>query len=156
MLFGKSNEKIELKLEKKIFSPGEILRGRIVLKLKKSTKAKGLIVTFIGQAISEKQNIGVKMDKGKFDFLKEEIKVDGKKEYDIDIYPFEIKIPENVLLKAKNWKDQIPALKLTKDLLDSDIIKPNWHEEYKWYIEARLDIPMGRDVKERVEINVDE
>ena len=154
MLFGKNKEKIEIHLEENSFSPGETIRGKIALKLDKPMQAKSLNITLIGQALSEKQNIGVKTDEGKFDFLKEEIKVDGKKEYYIDIYPFEIKIPENALLKAKNWKDQIPALKLTKDLLDSDIIKPDWHEEYKWYIEARLVKKLSIDIKKKEKINI--
>ena len=48
--FNKSEkEKIKIELEKDTFSPGENIRGRIILKLDKPLQAKGLILTFVGQ-----------------------------------------------------------------------------------------------------------
>ncbi|HEC86334.1 MAG TPA: hypothetical protein ENI49_00440 [Thermoplasmatales archaeon] len=52
--FNKSEkEKIKIELEKDTFSPGESIRGRIVLDLDRPVQAKGLILTFIGQKYGE-------------------------------------------------------------------------------------------------------
>ncbi|MCD6237615.1 MAG: hypothetical protein J7K13_06675 [Thermoplasmata archaeon] len=162
--FNKSEkEKIKIELEKDTFSPGENIRGRIILKLDKPLQAKGLILTFVGQKyrkglasyflgrwrIYHIKSLGW----GFYNFFKEELQIDTEKEYYGMIYPFEYKIPQNILLEAENWKDKIPTAKIIDEIVSEEVYKETeWSN--RWYLEARLKISHGKDIKNKIEIKI--
>ena len=54
-----SGEKITLMLEKYNYAPGETIKGTIILKLKKPTKAKKFEVAFVGEKVERQTGMGV-------------------------------------------------------------------------------------------------
>jgi len=69
------------------------------------------------------------------------------------IYPFEYKIPQNILLEAENWKDKIPTAKIIDEIVSEEVYKETeWSN--RWYLEARLKISHGKDIKNKIEIKI--
>ncbi|MEM5790884.1 MAG: hypothetical protein QXP77_02465 [Candidatus Aenigmatarchaeota archaeon] len=138
--FGKG--KIEIILEKYNFSPGEIIKGRVILKLKEPIMARALKVGLIGE---EKSFSGKKKSSTKiFSF---EMPLDGEKEYLEGEYNFELKIPSNLLTMP-----QIPGV--IGDVIKGIQILSGVGTRISWYVIAKLDIPSGLDVSKKVQVNI--
>jgi len=162
--FNKSEkEKIKIELEKDTFSPGENIRGKIILKLNKPIQAKGLILTFVGQKyrkgmasyfLGKKRIYHISsLGRNTYNFFKEELQIDAEKEYYRTVYSFEYKIPGDILLEAENWKDKIPTLKIVEGIT-SEKVREETRRSNRWYLEARLKIPHGKDIKNKIEIKI--
>ena len=106
-LFGK--EKITLMLEKYDYKPGEKIKGTVKLNLKKPTNARKLEVSLMGRRIDKQTSMAVGpmiMSGGRrghqssthyttvYDF---KMPLDVEKDYQTGEYPFEIKIPADIL-----------------------------------------------------------
>jgi len=146
--------KIEIAIPKTSFNPGEIISGIATLMLKKTTKARRLSISFIGdQKITEHR--GTSTSTKNIRIYEFEQHLDGKKEYTEGAYPFEIKIPADILEQEK--KPQIPqpggkvgaVLTIARTLAGIEITKRT-----SWYLIARLDIPWGTDITEKVQITI--
>ena len=82
--------------------------------------------------------------------------MDREREDSEGAYPFEIKIPEDILEQQK--VPQMPqvegklgtALSIAQSLAGMGGIT----KRTSWYLIARLDIPWGTDVKEKVQITI--
>jgi hypothetical protein len=67
--------------------------------------------------------------------------LDGEKEYQEGSYPFEIKIPSNILQEAPKLEGRMgTAVNVIKALSGAS-------SHLQWSIEAQLDMPMKLDVK---------
>jgi hypothetical protein len=184
MIFGSSQAKIELNLEKKSFSPNETIRGEIRLITNKPIKAKELNILFAGVGIlvlrspigknilnSPKEptlnlnNISLEVkgvgggvsvgtvgrSEAVHPFFNKEKQLDGEKEYNGGCYKFELQIPNDVLTKSENWASNIPFANLSKQYHKNFV---EWNEYTKWFIQARLKIAFGKDIKECIEIKI--
>ena len=151
MVFGFGKGKIEVFLEKYNFSPGETIKGRISLKLKKPTKAKALKVGLIGEKATTKygrtSGKGMSTSRSKTYFYNFEMPLDGEKEYLEGEYNFEIKIPANVLQTPSPGGAVGDIVKGIQLLSGKDV-------RVSWYIIAKLDIPSGFDVSKKVQVNI--
>jgi len=148
--------KIDIAIPKTNFNPGEVISGIATLTMKKPAKARRFTISLIG----EQKITGMDTSRSRttrtvriYDF---EQQLDGEKEYkEGGVYPFEIKIPEDVLEQQK--MPQMPqlegklgiALSIAQSLAGMGITKRT-----SWYLIARLDIPWGTDIKERVQITI--
>jgi len=147
MVFGFGKGRIEVFLEKYNFSPGETIKGRISLKLKKPTRAKALKVGLVGEETKREfeKTSGTRQTKTHFfDF---EMPLDGEKEYLEGEYNFEIKIPANVLQTPTPGGAVGDIIKGIQLLSGKDI-------RISWYVIAKLDIPSGFDVSKKVQVNI--
>jgi len=147
MIFGFGKGKIEVILEKYNYSRGEIIEGKIILKLKKPIRAKKLKVGLRGEKIT--REIGEKRPEQKKTFIFNfEMPLDKEKEYFKGEYNFEIRIPKNVLQNVLAPKSAIGSVLKGIQILSGRETRVNW------YIIAYLDIPSGFDISKKVQINI--
>lgn len=148
-LFGP--EKIMLSLEKYDYKPGETIKGTVKLQLKKPLNARKLEVGFIGRKIEQQSGIRVGISPGShktgyqkttqystvYDF---QMPLSGEQEYLEGTYPFEIKIPENILQDNISSQGNVAAaVNMLKTLSGVS-------SRVEWMVVARLDLPMKLDV----------
>jgi len=151
MVFGFGKGKIEVILEKYNFSPGESIKGRISLKLKKPIEAKALKVGLVGEKATTEfgktSGRGMSTSQSKTHFYDFEMPLDGKKEYLEGEYNFEIKIPANVL-QTPSPGGAVGDIVKGIQLLSGKDVRISWH------VIAKLDIPSGIDVTKKVQVNI--
>jgi len=145
MVFGLGKGKIEVLLEKYNFSPGDTIKGRITLKLKKPIRAKALKVGLVGEKKTTQYGTS-STSQSKTHFFDFEMPLDGGKEYLEGDYNFEIKIPANVLQAQPGGAvgDIVKGIQL----LSGKDVRISWH------VIAKLDIPSGLDVSKKVQVNI--
>ncbi|HUS99073.1 MAG TPA: hypothetical protein VMY59_01995 [Candidatus Thermoplasmatota archaeon] len=149
-LFNK--EKITLTLEKYNYNPGDTIKGTVKLSLKKPTQARKLEVSFIGTKTEKQTGMGIGPTASNnrqtrtikvYDFT---IPLDGKKNYQEEEYPFEIKIPDDIHQADQKLDGKIGtavnALKAISGV----------YSRVDWYVHTQLDIPMSLDVKKSQKI----
>ena len=148
-MFGFGQKQIDIILEKLNFSRGETIRGRVVLNLKNSTRAKALKVGLIGEKTvrGERFVSGRKRTtRRKVTFFNFEMPLDGEKEYLQGEYTFEMKVP------ADAAQQSFPSGLAGNVLKTISIL--GGESSITWYVIAKLDIPMRFDVDTRVKINI--
>jgi hypothetical protein len=150
MIFDFLKPGIDILIEKYNYSPGETIRGKVVLKLKKPTKAKQLKVGLI----AERKSREIRVTRGKTStsestrvVYKFEMPLDGEKEYLSGEYNFEIKIPTSLAPQT------LPG-GMVGDIVKSLQILSGQESALYWYVIAYLDIPLGLDISKRVQINI--
>jgi hypothetical protein len=125
---------LDIDLIKNSFMPGEMVKGIVKLVLKKPVNTRRFMVSLIGE-----EWIDVSCGSGKSRRAKKEeinihievIQISGEGLLDFAENNFEFKIPENAP----------PTIKGDEAGL-------------RWLVHAKLDVPMGRDKNERVELFV--
>jgi len=159
MIFGFGKGEINIALEKYNFSPGEIIKGKVSFELKKPTLAKKLKITLVGVRITNQQvqhpNRPPSMETRK-DFIHHfEMLLNGEKEYLKGEYPFEIKIPDNVLGLSSLPKEATEGI-LGVVLKAAETLSKmsGATSRIEWYLEASMEIPSAFDVKKKVNITV--
>jgi hypothetical protein len=149
-MFGFGKKQIEIVLEKLNFSHGDIIKGKVILDLKNPTRAKALKVGIVGERTTTTTSTingrpttstsNVKV----FSF---DMQLDGEKDYFQGEYIFELKVPGNITQPSTPQGvagDVIKAIQILS-ARESDV---------RWYVTAKLDIPMRLDVDTRVKINI--
>ncbi len=137
---------IEVKLEKYEFAPGETIKGHVSLKLKKPIKARKVRIALLGLQENYQLRSGSGPRQSSNYIFNFEKPLDGKKEYLQGEYDFELKIPANILEGPQFGK--LGMLTKTVGLFRGQT------SNVKWFVEASLDIPMGLDVRKKVQINI--
>ena len=125
---------LDIDISKKDFIPGEIVKGTIKLVLEKPVKARRFLISLVCE-----EWVDVSCGGGKSRRVKKEevnihndvIELSGEGSYNFVQKNFQFKIPE----------DAAPTIKGDEVGL-------------RWLVHAKLDIPMGRDKNERVELFV--
>jgi len=164
-MFGFGKGKIENTLDKFNYKPGETIKGKVSLELKKPMKAKRLKLFFYGEKTTRVPvgsagpgygSSGIRIGAGSaggyenrtvriYSFEKD---LDGEKEYTNAEYKFEVAIPQNIT--TKETLDNMGVLgNIAKfaEVMGARVVP-------RWYIEAVLDIPLGVDVRKKVQINI--
>ncbi|MEM5778035.1 MAG: hypothetical protein QXD43_04375 [Candidatus Aenigmatarchaeota archaeon] len=150
-MFGFNKKQIDVFIEKFNFSPGEVIKGKVILNLNKPIHAKALKVGLRGEKIVDTTTItpskvNVRHDKACiFNF---EMPLEGEKDFLKGEYDFEIKVPTNL-----SQNIQLPS-GVIGDFLKSLYTLANAGARFEWYIIAYLDIPMGIDVSKKVQVNI--
>ncbi|HJZ23281.1 MAG TPA: hypothetical protein VJ201_02400 [Candidatus Babeliales bacterium] len=151
MIFGLFKGKVELQLAKMNFAPGEMIEGTLVMSLKKPVKAKQLLFSLIGEETkSERQSDGTMKPETHVVF-QNDVVLDGEKEYPggDNSYKFSLKIDENVLKRS-----EVPAEGMVGSILKVAKYMSMGSSFVLWYVQGRLDVPMGFDVSKKVKISV--
>ncbi len=150
-MFSKGN--IDIAVPKTNFSTGEAISGVATLNMKKRAKARDFTISLICEQ-KVKEMRGTSRSTRTDRIYEFEQQLDGEKEYEgSGTYTFEIKIPEDVI----GQQPQMPqldgalgtALSIAQSLTGMGVTKRT-----SWYLLARLDIPWGTDVKEKVQITI--
>jgi len=146
-LFGP--EKIILMLEKYSYKPGEIIKGTVKLKLKKSTKARKLEVGLFGERKERTRGHDGKIYTKNVTIFDFKIPLGSEGEYLTGEYPFEITIPSNILSldTRQNLDGKLGAVVDTISVLSGQRIYP-----VEWFVKSQLDVPMMFDVKKEQKI----
>ena len=162
--FFKKNQ-IELILDKYSFVPGDTIKGKVNLKLKKPMGARRITVALIGIRIVRMTGMAVgpvrvggsgKNQDQIYNIYNFEIPLDGENMYFNEMYPFEIKIPTDILQSAQQFQPpQLPtgwggglaefALKMQQSFLEGN-------SRVEWSVETKLDIPRGTDIRKSQQI----
>lgn len=169
----KLGKQISITLQKTNFNPGEIIVGTINLNLKKPRTAKSLKVAIIGERLMEQRDRRGSSS-SVYPIYRTEIILDDEKEYLNETYHLQIKIPSDILQKAKDWGtdgtgyvlgkqvqlgERTAALqKKSKKILEWAESKGLTHINQKdsWFVETSLEIQNALDIKNRVEISITE
>jgi hypothetical protein len=138
-------DQMTLKLEKYDYKPGDTIKGVVGLILKKPTKARKLEVALLGKVKTTHRDADGDThtsDKIVYDFT---LPLDGEKEYQNREYPFEIKIPPDILSSPNQQLQQNLEGKLGSigSILGQMV---TGQRPIHWLVHAHLDIPMKLDV----------
>jgi hypothetical protein len=147
-MFGFGKGKVDVALEKFNFSPGEMIKGKATLELKKIVKARGFKVRLLGERKSRHFD-----SKGSHDSVETvydfEEQLDGPKEYSgTSTYNFEVKVPSDIA-SAPNVGGIAGTLIKSAQMLTG--ITPN---TVQWHILVYLDVPLGFDVSKKIQITI--
>ena len=149
-------DQILITLEKYAFAPGEIIKGSVGLKLKRPVKAKKLTVALIGLRIVRESGIAVgplrvenqRPQTQVYTIYNFEIPLDGESAFFHELYPFEIKIPSDILQSAQqNLHSTLTCLGKTlteiAQMMEQLSLKDS---QVEWSVEAKLHIPLKIDI----------
>lgn len=154
MIFGLGKGKIRIDLDKSDFSPGETIKGKVSLEIKKSIPARQLKVTLVGIRITTQQIItqkGPTTKTKRSTIHHSENSLAEEKQYFKGEYPFKIKIPADILQKSSTSKGVLGILSKAAEVLKG---VTETSSRIEWHLEASLDIPKAFDIKKRVQINI--
>jgi len=152
-LFGP--DKITVTLEKYDYKPGDVIKGNVGLNLKKPVQARKITVALIGIRIQRTTGMNARgrptTQTQSYKIYNFEISLDAENEYFNEMYPFEIKIPPDILQSG-----QRPANQQTQGIL-ANLAKlseemMNANSRVEWSVEANLDVPMKIDIRKSQKI----
>jgi len=149
-------DQILITLEKYAYAPGEIIKGSVGLKLKRPVQAKKLTVALIGLRIVRESGIAVGPlrvgNQGPqtqvYTIYNFEIPLDRESTFFHELYPFEIKIPSDILQSAQqNLHSTLTGLGKTlteiAQMMEQLSLKDS---QVEWSVEAKLHIPLKIDI----------
>jgi len=149
-MFGFGKEKINLIIDKYNFSPGDTIKGKIILELKKPTHAKAVKACLTGEkTITETRMVNgrTNINNKNVTVFNFEMPLDGEKDYTNGEYEFEIKVPTTLA------QPSLPQ-GVAGDMIKTIQILAGKESNVKWHVIAKLDVPMGFDVSKKVQINI--
>lgn len=141
--------KIELKMEKYKFSPGDVIEGDLVLSLKKPTKAREITIRLIGEEKIRERNRDENYETKTVRFFDLKIPLDGESEYSKGSYPFKVPIPNDLFdegAKPDGFLGDVAGV--LKDLSGR-------RSSIRWKLIGNLDIPRGFDLSKKQDIVID-
>ncbi|MBW2996235.1 hypothetical protein KY332_02935 [Candidatus Woesearchaeota archaeon] len=146
-MFGFGKGKIEIKLNKYEFAPGEVIEGTLVLTLKKPMEAGGLTIGLVGYQKTV-QGFGTHRRYRTIKVFDFEKPIDGAKGYSTQPmeYKFTLKIPANVAT-GKMPEGALGGVVKAAQLLTQTRSRVDWR------VVGRLKVK-GIDVSKKVKVNV--
>jgi hypothetical protein len=159
-MFGKGQ--INISIQRTNYAPGDTISGSVALTLKKPVKAREVSISLVGEQKNTRVGgMGASKEMSTttqririYDF---KVQLDSEKEYAQGReYPFEIKIPADIL----STRPQIPELegKLGQGLkivqAAAAMTGAIPFQQTKWYLLAKLDIPLGLDIKKTADVTI--
>jgi hypothetical protein len=146
--FFKKNQ-ILLTLDKYAYAPGETIKGSVGLKLKRPLQARKLSVALIGLRIVHERPMANKGPQTHvYTIYNFTIPLDGENTYFNELYPFEIKIPSDILASAQqNFHSTLTGLGKTLEEIGRVMQELSISDsQVEWSVEAKLDVPLKVDV----------
>jgi len=148
MVFGLWEGSIALSLNKTNFAFGETIEGSLSLKLSKEKKARRLVVSIICERQTTTFDTRGSHTSTQVVFSSDKV-LDGEKTYSPpgSEYKFSIQVPQGNAVPPVLEGKLGTALKAVQALAGGSSTN-------KWFLKAKLDIPMGIDVSRKVQISV--
>jgi sporulation-control protein spo0M len=127
MVFGLGEGKVDLILEKHSFTPGDVIKGKVVLELNQPKKAKELRVVLLAERVVYRSG-----KRRTQTVHRAPVVLDREKEYTSGEYNFEITLPQKKEPEAPGGLlgDVVKAASM--------FVGPS---PLRWYVSAELDIP---------------
>ncbi|MBT4869991.1 MAG: hypothetical protein HON47_00255 [Candidatus Diapherotrites archaeon] len=146
-MFGMGKGKMNLILDKMNYAHGETINGKVNMTLKKPVAAKGVIATIFAETTQTKFT-GNGMQKQTMKIFDFSIPLDGEREYSSAPYnyEFQITIPQKEEIKAP--EGIIGGVAQAAKFLSQGM------KNTKWFVEVKLDVPKGFDLRKKQQINV--
>lgn len=148
-LVAMSKGKIDIFLDRRDYSPGEIISGSLILEIKKPVYAKGLFIG-IEESQTKKSGRDSMGRKGVFYSNRQgsrfSSQIEGEREYPVGRFsvPFSFQIPEDI---NRMNEGALGVFMKTTDILSKT------RRRTSWFVSARLDIP-GKDIFRKVRIRL--
>ncbi len=169
MVFGFGEGSIDLMLDKTNFTFGETMHGFVNLRLKKTKQAKQLkvmvtAVRYISRYGGGTIRIGSaggrssgSSTEAEYVFSTEKI-LDGEKEYAPPgtRYEFQIQLPPRSALPSESTQPEIGGKLGAVIGVAQRFSSVKTSIQTTWYVEAKLDIPGGRDITKEIQVTVSE
>lgn len=153
--FFKKNQML-LTLDKYAYASGETIKGSVGLKLKRPVQARKLTVALIGLRIVRESGMTIGPlrvgNQGPqthvYTIYNFAIPLDGENTYFNELYPFEIKIPSDILASVQqNLHSTLSGLGHTLEEIAKVMEQFSLSDSrVEWSVEAKLDIPLKVDV----------
>ena len=144
--------KIELKMDRYNFKPGEVIEGDLILTLKKPTKARKITIRLLGEEkITERRHgdDGPRSETRTVKVFDIKIPLDGEKEYKEGKYHFKIPIPRDLFREGAKPEGWIGDVANVLEGLSGR------RSRIEWKVIGNLDIPMGFDLSKKQNIVID-
>jgi hypothetical protein len=144
--------KIDLKMDRYKFSPGDVIEGDLTLTLKKPTKAREITIRLLGEEkITERHhgNSGSRTETRKVRIFDLKIPLDGEKEYTEGKYHFKIPIPKDLFREGAKPEGFLGDVSNVLEGLSGR------RSRIEWKVIGNLDIPMGFDLSKKQNIVID-
>ena len=148
-------DQMTLQLEKYDYKPGDTIKGYVKLDLRKPLRCRKITVAFIGtrtdtvmvHSVNPKGIPTTQMQKIKTVIYNFEIPLDEENTYLTEMYPFEIKIPADIL-QGIDHKAQVQSI----HLMGITVPLPLGGSQplstvIEWTVHGQLDVPLKIDVK---------
>lgn len=149
-----SAEKITISLNKKDYFPGEEIRVHINLDFERPLKARSFIVSFIVEKIIITPSSNASNHQN-YKIYQSDKKLGGEKEYTYENHDVSFEIPNDVFVKIQKWFDESQYAKAIAFVDSLGLGKlANYQEKNRFYIIAKLDVPLGLDVSESIDANI--
>jgi hypothetical protein len=149
-------DQLVVSLEKYSYAPGETIKGSVGLKLKRPAHAKKLMVGLVGLRIVHQSGMAVgpvrvgnqAPQTQVYTIYNFEIPLDEEAVYYHEFYPFEIKIPPDILQSSQqNFHATLTGLGKTLSEVARVMNELSMSgSRVEWSVEARLHIPLKVDV----------
>ncbi len=153
-LFGP--DKITVTLDKYQYKPGDVIKGSVGLNLRKPVRARKLTVALLGKIrtthTGPKGQVRVE-DVVVYDFT---IPLDGENDYLSEMYPFEIKIQEDILQMHSSREQLQKMLQAKLGAVGSFLgqMATAGQGPVRWMVHAQLDIKLKLDVQKTQDIAI--
>lgn len=154
-LFGP--DKITMNLEKYDFKPGDKIKGKIKLNLKKPVHARELRVRLYAYKKTRSTGgaIGAMGGKSSHNSSSQKVydykqPVDGEKDYQKEEYDFELKIPGDIA--GKSGAPSGETGEKAQAAMKAISMLSGYSARVDWYLTAQLDVPAGLDIKKKQQI----
>jgi len=159
-LFGK--EQITIDLEKYDYTPGESIKGTVKVNLKKPVEGRKLYVELIGRQVQRQSGISVAnvamgssraSSRSSYRIVyKFDMPLGSEKTYHTGEYPFEIKIPADILqtTTAPTAEGKLGGAIKAAQMLGGISTRTDW------IVQTQLDVPMKLDIKKAQKIVISE
>jgi hypothetical protein len=169
----RSSGKINIKIKKTYFKTGEEIEGKATLNFRKQKFAKALKISLNGtRVVIQKDRNGSRTKF--FKFYKNEKLLDIEKDYLNETYPFRLKVPEDIIKKAKEFNE------MQQDIVEDEQGKISYqtssfrkksskivewgqrrglvdfYKYDKYFLELVLEIPKGFDIKVTRDLTIHE
>lgn len=151
MVFGLFEGSIEIALKKYNFGFGETIEGTANLKLSKEKKARRVVVTVLAEKKVTRYDSKGSHTSTETLFSQEAV-LDGEKTYTPPgaSYDFKIQLPPQGFQSAPSMNGALgTAVKAAQFFASS-----SFASQVYWFVEAKLDVPMGIDIGKKVQITV--
>jgi hypothetical protein len=161
-------KRLEITLDKTVYSPGETINGKVFLRLKKPIQARSLKAMFVGEKIISRYS-GRRGGRSEqyFPFVKEEAVLDGEIEYYEKEYSFLLRIPDDVFNRAEHWGEGVAmvgnkTVQLGEKTAAMQVAAKHFLENIgvvgqgrnSWYVAVELDVFHGMNLRNEVQINI--
>ncbi len=151
MVLGFGEGKIEITTEKQAYSPGGLLKGKIMLELDSPKKARAFRIHFYGERKTSRTTYssgGTHSSNSTERVMQQELSLDGEREYSgRKDYDFQFQLP------TFQKPQMMEGGGLVAGIVNTFASFADPYANVSWHLDASLDVPMSLDVNRKIRVN---